>query len=141
MKKPQLLFVVTLVFSLLIQVGCLGSEPTPSPPVTAIPQSEEIPITEPEAEPGTTSVNESLSSEESGSFSTPIIDESKRPLLSDALIRNCGRNRTSGGFGKVGLVEGDTAIDFTLKDIHGNIVSLSELLSEKPVVMIFGSFT
>ncbi len=80
-------------------------------------------------------------SEESGSASIPTIDESKRPLLSDALIRNCGRDRISGGFGKRGLVEGDTAIDFTLKDIRGSIVSLSGLLSEKPVVMIFVSFT
>ena len=33
------------------------------------------------------------------------------------------------------------AVDFTLKDIHGNTVSLAGLLSEKPVVMVFGSFT
>ncbi len=69
------------------------------------------------------------------------MDGSKRPLLSDALIRNCGRDKIPFGFGRRGLVEGDTAIEFTLKDIHGNIVRLSGLLSEKPVVMIFGSFT
>jgi len=47
----------------------------------------------------------------------------------------------SGDFENVGLVVGETAVDFTLQDIHGNIFSLSRLLSEKPVVMVFGSFT
>lgn len=36
---------------------------------------------------------------------------------------------------------GDTAIDFTLPDIDGNLVTLSTLLSEKPVVLIWGMHT
>jgi hypothetical protein len=33
------------------------------------------------------------------------------------------------------------AVDFTLKDTYGSEYSLSALLAEKPVVMVFGSFT
>jgi peroxiredoxin len=40
-----------------------------------------------------------------------------------------------------GPLPGELAIDFTLKDIHGSEYTLSKLLGEKPVVMIFGSFT
>ena len=41
----------------------------------------------------------------------------------------------------IGLEQGGKAVDFTLKDIHGNTFVLSQLLASKPVVMIFGSFT
>jgi len=62
-------------------------------------------------------------------------------VLSDDLKRGCERRRPSGGFENVGLAVGETAVDFTLKDVQGNTVSLAGLLSEKPVVMVFGSFT
>ena len=62
-------------------------------------------------------------------------------LLSDALIRNCEDNRGAGGFQNVGLDDGAMAVDFTLTDTVGTTFSLSELLGEKPVVMVFGSFT
>ena len=62
-------------------------------------------------------------------------------VLSDALTSNCERNATSGGFQNAGLAVGEIAVEFTLKDIQGNAFTLSELLSEKPVVMVFGSFT
>ncbi len=64
-----------------------------------------------------------------------------QPVLSNVLIRDCQRTAPSGGFENVGLAVGETAIDFTLKDVDGNTVSLASLLGEKPVVMIFGSFT
>lgn len=67
--------------------------------------------------------------------------ESKTLVLTDELTRNCQPMRTGGGFTDVGLAEGETAVDFTLEDVQGNSVSLSELLAEKPVVMVFGSFT
>ena len=82
-----------------------------------------------------------LPSPESGTVPDAALQAPKGPLLSDALMRDCKRSRTSGGFGNVGLAEGEMAVDFTLKDIHGNTVSLAGLLSEKPVVMVFGSFT
>ncbi len=40
-----------------------------------------------------------------------------------------------------GVKTGDTAIEFTLKDIEGTSYSLSSLLETKPVLMVFGSFT
>ena len=63
------------------------------------------------------------------------------PVLSNVLIRDCKRSGPSDGFENAGLATGETAIGFTLKDVYGNTVSLAGLLSEKPVVMIFGSFT
>jgi len=70
-----------------------------------------------------------------------VIHETKEPELSGALIRGCERTRASGGFENVGLAVGETAVDFTLQDVRGNTVSLAGLLTEKPVVMVFGSFT
>lgn len=40
-----------------------------------------------------------------------------------------------------GLGVGDQAEDFTLKDIHGIEYTLSQLVKQKPVVLVFGSFT
>lgn len=55
---------------------------------------------------------------------------------SDALTRDCQR-----GQGSSGLEVGKVAVDFTLEDTHGSEYNLSVLLAEKPVVMVFGSFT
>ncbi len=40
-----------------------------------------------------------------------------------------------------GVETGDTAIEFTLKDIEGTSYSLSSLLETKPVLLVFGSYT
>ena len=63
----------------------------------------------------------------------------KELVLSDTLIRNC----KEGDFANenVGLPVGEKAINFSLKDLKGNETSLAQLLAEKPVLMIFGSFT
>jgi len=37
--------------------------------------------------------------------------------------------------------EGELAVNFSLRDVNGVEYTLSEMLSEKPVYMIFGSFT
>ena len=64
------------------------------------------------------------------------------PVLSNVLIRGCKpTRRPGGGFDSVGLRVGAKAVDFKLKDVHGNEFILSRLLATKPVVMIFGSFT
>jgi hypothetical protein len=55
---------------------------------------------------------------------------------SDALTRDCQRGQGSSGLGV-----GEVAVNFTLKDTYGSEYSLSTLLAEKPVVMVFGSFT
>ncbi|MFC1908800.1 hypothetical protein ACFLXD_02905 [Chloroflexota bacterium] len=129
MNKQQILTVLVISFALLILTSCLNSQPIGTPGTA--------PASAPEATPESTS----LPSSESGSASESFIPEQKPLVLSDALTRNCTRTRTSGGFNSIGLAEGEIAVDFTLKDIQGNTVSLAGLLSTKPVVMIFGSFT
>jgi len=68
-------------------------------------------------------------------------DNVSGPVLSNDLVRSITHTRRSGDFDNVGLSIGETAIDFTLTDVDGNTVNLRGLLSEKPVVMVFGSFT
>lgn len=62
---------------------------------------------------------------------------------SDNLKRNCEFKiaESMDSFKDEGLEVGTTAIDFTLWDTNGNEVTLSDLLAEKPVVMVLGSFT
>ena len=117
--------ITTLTISILfITIGCAG-EPSP------VSNQELLPTPTPESAP----------SHEPNGGSNSIAPTSGTPLLSDALIRDCQRTGSPGDFGAVGLAIGETAIDFTLMDIHGNTVNLAGLLSEKPVVMVFGSFT
>ena len=42
---------------------------------------------------------------------------------------------------QLGLVVGDEAVDFKLRDPNGTEVSLFGLLNEKPVMLEFGSYT
>ncbi len=102
---------------LILAFGACASTVTPAPTTTPTPNLEQ------------------------GEVPDSVIHETKGPELSDALIRGCERTRPSGGFENVGLAVGETAVDFTLRDVHGNTVSLAGLLAEKPVVMVFGSFT
>ena len=57
--------------------------------------------------------------------------------LSTDLVRGC--DRRDGTDPK--LQEGDKAVEFILEDVTGSTFTLSELLSEKPVALIYGSFT
>ena len=63
-------------------------------------------------------------------------DNVSSPVPSNDLIRDVKITRRSGDFDNVGLTIGETAVDFTLKDVDGNTVSLRGLLREKPVVMV-----
>lgn len=64
------------------------------------------------------------------------------PDLPSVLTRNCryGPAETK-GFESVGVKIGEKAVDFALLDTTGREFRLSRLLAEKPVVLIFGSFT
>lgn len=42
---------------------------------------------------------------------------------------------------QIAMHRGDAAIDFTLRDMQGNPHTLATMLTERPVVMILGSFT
>jgi len=68
--------------------------------------------------------------------------EHKEPALSTTLKKDCLINQSSvRGFDNAGLEIGEQAVNFTLRDIHGSEFRLSRLLVDKPVMMVFGSFT
>jgi len=68
-----------------------------------------------------------LPSSELDSYCLPWLDESPSPL-SNIRLEN-------------GINEGDSAVDFSLKDIHGETHRLSDLLETKPVLLILGGYT
>jgi hypothetical protein len=70
---------------------------------------------------------------------TTLPDPTQRPILelSSNLVSGCERHDGT----DPSLREGDLAVDFSLQDIHGNIYTLSERLMERPVALIYGSFT
>lgn len=73
----------------------------------------------------------------------PVItadNESSGTVLPTELKRGC-TDFATGGFDNAGLAIGEMAVDFTLKDMDGKEYTLSQLLGEKPVVIVFGSFT
>ena len=65
----------------------------------------------------------------------------KEPMLSSDLKRGCTYSSAQKGFSDVGLHTGELAIAFHLRDIDGKEFAISRLLAEKPVVLVFGSFT
>ncbi len=134
-----LIMTISLLF---VTFGCTGEPspvpapvpaPTPTPKPALPPAPAPIPDPIPDPRPALTP--------EPSVVPHPVALEPEALLLSNALKRGCERSRPSGGFENVGLAVGETAVNFELKDIHGNTVSLAGLLSEKPVVMVFGSFT
>ena len=62
------------------------------------------------------------------------------PGCVDWPANNFSQNNRAGQL-TTGINTGDTAIEFTLKDIHGNSHTLSSLLETKPVLMVFGAYT
>jgi hypothetical protein len=82
-----------------------------------------------------------LPTDNQSTTNTPIINEKNiEPKLSYSLKRGCVYPQAS-NFNTVGLPTGEMAIDFTLDAINNNKVNLANLLRDKPVVMVFGSFT
>ena len=85
----------------------------------------------------------------------PAIEEPERPTLSNpptivepeelalptTLKRDYQLTPGRSKFDNTGLAIGKTAVNFTLRDIYGTEFRLSRLLAEKPVMMVFGSFT
>ena len=68
-----------------------------------------------------------LPSSELQSYCLPWLDENPSQL-SNIRLEN-------------GIKEGDSAIDFSLKDVHGERHRLSDLLETKPVLLILGGYT
>ncbi|MBW1811341.1 MAG: cytochrome c3 family protein, partial [Deltaproteobacteria bacterium] len=74
-------------------------------------------------------------------------DDNSGPILSTALESNCFNwpedefsSTNKAGVGTA-LLENALAVELTLKDVNGVEYSLSALLAEKPVLLVFGSFT
>ncbi len=144
-----------IVCSLLILVSCAETVSTPArksesketsnrtPSSTQIPTTELKPAAEVESAqaetPVETSPAQTTTPESSPNPSAEI--EFGEPMLLEDLSRNCQSAESEYNFKNVGLPIGQTAINFTLKDTQGTEYRLSRLLAEKPVVMVFGSFT
>ncbi len=154
-RVKMLLAVVASVLLLLPVAACQpkavpATTPTPgeSEEAEPVPAPEEI---KPEIIPADTQSGETALPEApsdapvEATAPSPVPDETApgEPVLSTELRRN-GEMMTSGGkrgFDESGLGIGETAVNFTLRDIDSREFRLSRLLAEKPVVMVFGSFT
>jgi len=68
-----------------------------------------------------------LPSSELQAYCLPWLDENPPPSSSIRLEN--------------GIMEGDPAVDFSLKDVQGETHRLSDLLEIKPVLIIFGGYT
>ncbi|NOR89852.1 MAG: hypothetical protein GQ524_06325 [Anaerolineales bacterium] len=68
-----------------------------------------------------------LPSSELQSYCLPWLDENPSPSNSIRLEN--------------GIMKGDSAIDFSLKDVQGETHRLSDLLETKPVLLILGGYT
>jgi hypothetical protein len=79
-------------------------------------------------EPATTiTPSQLLPSSELQSYCVPWLEETPSPSSSIRLEN--------------GIKEGDSAVDFSLKDIYGETHHLSDLLESKPVMLILGGYT
>jgi len=167
MKRYLILIILVLMLTSGI-VGCIETEYTPAqkPDSTGAETPINIPSSTQEPETGmkSTSKVEPVGAEapavkiphgQPERIETSLAETTKpqsksnpnittkpvEPVLLDTLRRNCQITQGSDNFENVGLLIGDTAVNFTLKDIRGSEFRLSQLLAENPVMMVFGSFT
>lgn len=75
-----------------------------------------------------------------GTTLTLLPESSLTPGCVNWPMENFSQSNKAGQL-STGIETGDTAIEFTLKDVHGTSYSLSSLLETKPVLMVFGSYT
>jgi len=110
-----------------------GPAPEPEPPNIDL-SPVDTPSNEPATEDATTPVP---------TTSSPEPDEVAlvEPDLPTNLTRGCDSVQLDDNFDYAGLEGGKQAINFSSKDIHGDEFKLSTLLAEKPVLIVFGSFT
>ena len=145
MRRTQILAVLASI--MLLAAACSSETPGPvvgEPPVatqpTATPSvSTTVPeptATSPAISPAPTPTPEPTATA-STSTAVPEPTAEATPLLSTELVHDCDvRDRNAPG-----PPLGEPAIEFALRDVDGNLYTLSELLQEKPVVLVFGSFT
>jgi hypothetical protein len=75
--------------------------------------------------------------EQTAQVMTPAVSQAFSLELANYLATGCTKKDPKMSSPK----EGELAVEFSLRDVNGVEYTLSELLSEKPVYMIFGSFT
>lgn len=133
-KRPVLLAIVLLItacapaLSEIIEPSItpdagLAAQIKASPTAEVEEQSDPIPseLTK------TNTPSQLLPSSELQSYCLPWLDETPS-LANNIRLEN-------------GIKEGDSAVDFSLKDIYGETHHLSDLLESKPVLLILGSYT
>ncbi len=118
----------------LMAAGCAEAPPAEVAPPAAPTSAAPPPPAEGDAPPPVESDAPPPPPESDAPVVPPV--ESSAPLLSGDLTRGCQR-----GVGTNGLAVGTPAVDFTLDDTMGQRYTLSAMLAEKPVMMVFGSFT
>jgi len=148
--------IITVIFLscfALVLVGC--NETVSTPPQRQAPAVTEAPVSTPstttESKPTSEADSKQIEPPDETSLVQITTPESDRntntdcepiePVLLDELKRNCQITQGSGNFNQTGLAVGEIAVNFTLRDINGSEFRLSQFLAEKPVMMIFGSFT
>ena len=128
MVKTKLWLILVVLGLLAVLIAACSPAPAPSSPSPTIPAST---TTEGPEEPVLPAAPVS-----------PAIEEPQEPVLPTILKRDCQLDQSSfRNFNNAGLRIGEIAVNFTLRDIHGTEFRLSRLLAEKPVMMVFGSFT
>ncbi len=144
MKKLGCATVILIYFLLVLpSCGVPASPTTPEPPssrpAAPTPAESESPVIPPALTPPELSSSPSLTP----TPTTTSNVEPEEPVLSDSLKRDCQLTQSPvrGDPESAGLRVGEKAFNFTLRDIYGTEFRLSRLLAEKPVVMVFGSFT
>ena len=132
MDKVKVYLLLTILSLLPILFLACGLVSTPTLTPTTEEPEESVIVTAPaETQP-----------EEPVASSTSADTQVEELVLSTTLKRNCQLDQSSfRNFDDAGPKIGEKAVNFTLKDISGNEFRLSRLLAEKPVMMVFGSFT
>ena len=135
MAKRRPLIALVLLVSACAPAPSITFEPYKTPDVGLATQTEASSTAEVEEqfdaippEPTeTTPQSRLLPSSDLQTYCLPWLDESPSPSSSIRLGN--------------GIMEGDPAVDFSLKDVHGETHRLSDLLETKPVLLILGGYT
>ncbi len=126
---------LSLLALVLLMAACAPALPSKTPDAELAAQIEVSPTVEGEGQSDPTPpestvtilASQLLPSSELQSYCLPWLGETPSP--SDSIrLEN-------------GIKEGDSAIDFSLKDVHGETYHLSDLLEVKPVLLILGGYT
>ena len=154
MKRLITLLAAGAIF--LVLTGCTGQEILSAPEsqtgatVEKAPASQKLTTQVAEFESSLESKAESSSRaddcgcgkhQQESSFDSAAELKAGGPVLLEGLIRDCPPTENRGNFSDVGLSTGQLAVNFTLKDTQSKEFRLSSLLAQRPVVMVFGSFT